>query len=130
MNFLTKLFVWIEKALSWFDFFVTWIQKVRQAYPGLVEIITPLVQDWNDVIGKAKTYDEEMELQSQARETIVKEVKFQTSGSPRAVPEQAIRATIEAVVYVEKVKKGTARSGYYEAKEVRNRAVELLSRRG
>lgn len=127
MNFLTKLFGWVELALSWFDFFVAWLNKVRKAYPGLVEMITPLVQDWNGVIGGAKTYDEEVALQKQARETIVESVKDATKGSPRAVPEHAIRTTLEAVVYTEKVKKGET---YYEKKAVRDHAVEVLSRRG
>lgn len=127
MNFLTKLFGWVELALSWFDFFVAWLNKVRKAYPGLVEMITPLVQDWNLVISEAKTYDEEAALQKQARETIVDAVKEATKGSPRAVPEHAIRTTLEAVVYTEKVKSG---SDYYEHKSVRQHAVELLSRRG
>lgn len=130
MNFLTKLFGFIEKALSWFDFFVSWINKVRVAYPGLVEIVTPLVQDWSVVIDGAKTNEEEVALQKQARETIVEAVKEATSGSPRAVPEQAIRATIEAVVYTEKVKKGTYRGTYYEAKDVRDHAVKILSTGG
>ncbi len=119
----------VEGVLSGLIDFLT---MVRTTYPGLIELMVPLIGSAQAVIDAVKrtggTEAEIEEAQDQAREDVITQAKELTSGSPRAVPEHIIRMTLEAIVEGLKFEReGVSR---YEAKEIRDHAVDILSKYG
>lgn len=126
-EFVTSLF---SKITGWIKAFLSFIESVEGEFPGLIEIIERLYEKGQELIdavfNRGGTQEEIEAAQAEAREMVIAEAKAETSASPRHVPEQAIRATLEAVVYLKKVMRQSG-TKYDTATEMKM-AQDLLRR--
>lgn len=114
---------WIGKIREWLTLADSVVAWGEDNYPGLLEVIMPLINYTWDMVGKGNM------TKSEAREWAVGEAKEQLRGSPRFVPEWVIRIFIEAIVG--KMKHMKLGPSYYDKEEVMRHAHEVLSgRRG
>jgi len=129
MSFFTQVYEFVMalfgKLTGWIKAFLGFIEIVEIEFPGLIEILERLYDKGAELIAKLVGDGVPLEeAQAQAREMVVSEAKVETSASPRHVPEQAIRAAFEAVVYLKKVVKQSGTK--YDTAEEMKKAQDML----
>lgn len=93
MGFFDKIWSWLGKAFSFADDVVKRYNEIKEALPGLIELIEDL---YNKMRPKVDDPKDPMTGDT-AREELVAEVATTFTNSPLSIPESFIREALEVV---------------------------------